>query len=167
MAIRSRRREAEELDAGRDDSRFASLLVVHEDVDGCEVLARVLERGTGLMVYRAHDSSQMSAALANQPTCVVLDVTSGGVGGNLKLLDAVRNHTDETTAGARVILIAASSSNEMFSWQAGIDAFVKRPFHADDLVATVLEALARPDADRKTYRRDMIDQIANGRRPGG
>jgi DNA-binding response OmpR family regulator len=166
MAIRSRRREAEELDAGSDASRFASVLVVHEDPEGCEVLARVVERGTGLMVVRAHDPREMSDALRNQPTCVVLDVTSGGVGGNLKLLDAVRNHADEVTAGARVILIAASSSNEMFSWQAGIDAFLKRPFHADELVATVQEAIARPDDERRAHRRDMIDQIANGRRPG-
>ena len=166
MAIRSRRKEAEEIDVGRDDARFASVLVVHEDADGCEVLARVLERGTGLLVLRAHESGEMTAALRNQPTCVVLDVTSGGVGGNLKLLDAVRNHTDEATAAARVILIAASSSNEMFSWQAGIDAFLKRPFHADELVATVQDALARPDDERKAHRREMIDEIANGRRPG-
>ena len=166
MSIRSRRREAEELDAGSDDARYASVLVVHEDADGCEVLARVLERGTGLMVMRAHDPREMADALRNQPTCVVLDVTAGGVGGNLKLLDAVRNHTDEVTAAARVILIAASSSNEMFSWQAGIDAFLKRPFHADELVATVQDAIARPDDERRAHRREMIEQIANGRRPG-
>lgn len=166
MAIRSRRREAEELDAGSDDARYGTVLVVHEDTDGCEVLARVLERGTGLMVVRAHDALEMADALRHQPTCVVLDVTSGGVGGNLKLLDAVRNHADEATAGARVILIAASSSNEMFSWQAGIDAFLKRPFHADELVATVQDAIARPDEERQAHRREMIEQIANGRRPG-
>jgi CheY-like chemotaxis protein len=162
MAIRGRKRE------GGDDVVEAgptSVLVVHEDPAGCEVLARVIGRGTGLPVHRANDSVEMTAALGQQPGCVVLDVTAGGVGGNLKLLDAVRNHADEVTAGACVVVIAASSSNEMFSWQAGIDAFLKRPFHADELVATVQEAMARPDEQRAAHRREMIEQIASGRRP--
>ena len=162
MAMRGRRHHgAEEV----VESGPMSVLTVHEDPSGCELLARVISRGTGLPVHQAHDSVEMTAALKEQPTCVVLDVTSGGVGGNLKLLDAVRNHADEVTAGARVILIAASSSNEMFSWQAGIDAFLKRPFHESDVVATVRDAIARPDAERKAHRREMIELIANGRRP--
>ena len=162
MAIRGRKHHNDEEVA---ESGPMSVLTVHEDPAGCEVLARVISRGTGLPVHRAHDSVEMTSALKEQPTCVVLDVTSGGVGGNLKMLDAVRNHADEVTAGARVILIAASSSNEMFSWQAGIDAFLKRPFHADELVATVQDAIARPDEERKVHRREMIEHIAGGRRP--
>jgi len=162
MAIRGRRSHNDEEVV---ESGPMSVLTVHEDPSGCELLARVISRGTGLPVHRAHDSAEMVAALRDQPTCVVLDVTSGGVGGNLKMLDSVRNHTDEVTAAARVILIAASSSNEMFSWQAGIDAFLKRPFHEHDLVSTVQDAIARPDAERKAHRREMIELIANGRRP--
>lgn len=164
MALRSRRKEVEELDAGSDESRFASVLVVHDDPDGCELLSRVIERGAGLMVQRAHDSREMADALRHRPACVVLDVSAGGVGGNLKLLDAVRNNPDPAVTGARVILIAASSSNEMFSWQAGIDGFLKRPFHADELVAAVRDALARPDDERSAHRREMIELIANGKR---
>jgi CheY-like chemotaxis protein len=162
MAIRGRKsHDGEEV----VETGPMSVLTVHEDPSGCELLARVISRGTGLPVHRAHDSVEMVAALRDQPTCVVLDVTSGGVGGNLKMLDSVRNHTDEVTAAARVILIAASSSNEMFSWQAGIDAFLKRPFHEHELVSTVQDAIARPDAERKAHRREMIELIANGRRP--
>lgn len=163
MAILGRRKEGEEevVEPGA-----TSVLVVHEDPAGCEVLARVIGRGTGLPVRRAHGAADMTEALQDRPTCVVLDVSAGGVGGNLKLLDAVRNHADEAVAGARVILVAASSSNEMFSWQAGIDAFLKRPFHADELVATVQDVIARPDAERAGHRRAMIEQIAaGGRRP--
>ena len=162
MAIRGRRSHNDEEVV---ESGPMSVLAVHEDPSGCELLARVISRGTGLPVHRAHDSVEMIAALRDQPTCVVLDVTSGGVGGNLKMLDSVRNNADEVTAAARVILIAASSSNEMFSWQAGIDAFLKRPFHEHELVATVQDAIARPDAERKVHRREMIELIANGRRP--
>ena len=164
MSIRGRKGQAAEDVV--EDGGPGSVLTVHEDPSGCEVLARVIARGTGLPVRQAHDSAEMTEALRDQPTCVVLDVTSGGVGGNLKMLDAVRNSADEVTAAARVILIAASSSNEMFSWQAGIDAFLKRPFHEHELVSTVQDAIARPDAERKAHRREMIELIANGRRPG-
>lgn len=161
MAIRTRRRDESE---ETPEAGAPTVLVVHEDPDGCEVLVRVIERGTGLPVSRAHDPREMADLLRDRPTCVVLDVSAGGVGGNLKLLDAVRNNPDEVVARARVILIAASSSNEMFSWQAGIDAFLKRPFHADELVTTVREAIARPDDERKAHRRDMIELIASGKR---
>jgi DNA-binding response OmpR family regulator len=141
----------------------ATVLVVHDDPDGCELLVRILSNA-GRPVYRAHDFDQMSTALQDRPTCVVLDVTSGGIGGNLKLLDAVRHHSDATVANARVVLIATGTTSTMFSWQAGIDGFLQRPFHADDLSAAVADVLDRPEDERKPHRRRMVEAARIGER---
>jgi DNA-binding NtrC family response regulator len=141
----------------------APVLVVHDDPDGCELLVRILARA-GHPVDRAHDFEQMSDALHAHPTCVVLDVSSGGIGGNLKLLDAVRHHPDQAVADARVVLIATGTSSAMFSWQAGIDGFLQRPFHADDLTALVADVVARPEEERKPHRRRMVEAARIGER---
>lgn len=141
----------------------ATVLVVHDDPDGCELLVRILT-ASGRPVIRAHDLDEMSTALHQRPACVVLDVAAGGIGGNLKLLDVVRHHSDATVANARVVLVATGSSSAMFSWQAGIDGFLHRPFHADDLVAAVTEVLDRPEEERKPHRRRMADAARTGER---
>jgi DNA-binding NtrC family response regulator len=141
----------------------SSVLVVHDDPEGCELLVRILAT-SGRPVRRAHDFDQMSDALQDRPTCIVLDVSSGGIGGNLKLLDAVRHHLDPAVANARVVLIATGSSNAMFSWQAGIDGFLQRPFHADDLTSTVAEVVERPEEERKPHRRRMVEAARIGER---
>jgi len=159
MALRSRKRES----AAPEPIGPVRLLVVHDDTEGCELLVRVLS-GAGYPVDRAHDHEQMSDALANSPTCVVLDVSSSGFGGNLKLLDTVRHHAVPRVANCRVVLIGTGTSSAMFSWQAGIDGFLRRPFHADDLIATVAEAITRPDDDRKPHRRRMVEAARIGER---
>jgi DNA-binding response OmpR family regulator len=111
----------------------------------------------GLPVRRAHDQGRMADELRDHPACVVLDASSGGIGGNLKLLDAIRHHLDPRIANVRVVLVATGTSSAMFSWQAGIDGFLERPFHADDLVATVADVLERPDDERKPHRRRMVE----------
>jgi DNA-binding NtrC family response regulator len=142
------------------------VLVVHDDPDGCELLVRILAVA-GHEVQRAHDFGEMSDRLVERPAphCVVLDINTGGIGGNLKLLDAVRGHRDPEVAAAQVVLVATTASSAMFSWQAGIDGFVLRPFHADELIGAVADALERPEDDRRQHRRRMLDQTrAGGRR---
>ena len=136
------------------------MLVVHDEPDGCELLVRLLARA-GHEADRAHDFLEMSDNLTHpRPAdCVVLDVSVGGIGGNLKLLDAIRGHHDPTVAAMRVVLVSTTASNAIFSWQAGIDEFVVRPFHSVDLLAAVASAIARPDDERPKYRRQRLDTI--------
>jgi DNA-binding NtrC family response regulator len=136
------------------------VLVVHDEPDGCELLVRLLSRA-GHTADRAHDFLEMSDRLVEpRPAdCVVLDVAVGGIGGNLKLLDAIRGHHDPIVAGMRVVLVSATSSNAIFSWQAGIDEFVVRPFHADQLVEAVARAIIRPNEERPRYRRQRLDAV--------
>lgn len=153
MALRrNKKREA----AG--ERQPARVLVVHDEPDGCELLVRVLARA-GHDADRAHEFHEMSDRLAapRPADCVVLDVAAGGIGANLKLLDAIRGHHDPVLAGTRVVLVSPTASNAMFSWQAGIDEFVVRPFHADELVGAVTSAMARLDEERSAYRRERLD----------
>jgi len=135
----------------------AHILVVNDAPGACELLVRLLGRA-GHEVERAHNQDQAMAQLAvARIDCVVLDLATGGIGQNLKLLDLIRSSVTKSTAGVRVVLVAQQSSNRVFSWQAGIDAFLARPFHADELLAQINEVLSRPDAERERHRRRELD----------
>jgi CheY-like chemotaxis protein len=139
-------------------------LVVNDEEGAIELLARLLDRA-GYVVDRAttHDDA-LDRLAEGRPDCVVLDLATGGIGQNLKLLDTIRSHVDDKVAGSRVVLIAHQSSNQLFSWQAGIDAFLLRPFHADELLRDVADVLGRPDEERARHRRRQLDAATTGGR---
>ena len=62
----------------------------------------------------------------------------------------------------RLVLIANEAKNRAFSWQSGVDAFVVRPFHVDELLSEVDAVLARPEDERLTHRRKML-RVKQGR----
>ena len=141
-------------DAG--GSRPQRVLVVNDE-EGVELLCRLLSRG-GYDVDRATTHDETVAKLSEfRPDSVVLDMSTGGIGQNLKLLDTIRGHVDDSIAAARVVLVAHQSNNRLYSWQAGIDAFLLRPFHADELLQQVADALTRPDDERARHRRRELD----------
>ena len=149
---RGRRRKVEPTDTGP-----ARVLVVNDEEGAIELLARVLTRAGHDVARATHYDETLSVLADFRPDCVVLDLATGGIGQNLKLLDSIRSHVDDKVAHSRVVLVAHQSSNRMFSWQAGIDGFLLRPFHADDLVASVAEVLGRPDEERARHRRRELD----------
>ena len=127
------------------------MLVVNDDDGSCELICRLLIQA-GHSVERAANPEQAISILdILRPACVVLDLSTGGIGRNLQLLDAIRSQLDSTLASTRVVLIAYQTSNRMFSWQAGTDAFLVRPFHADELTRAVADVLARPESERARY----------------
>jgi DNA-binding response OmpR family regulator len=132
------------------------VLVVNDDDGSCELICRLLSRA-GHSVERASNPEQAISILdILRPACVVLDLSTGGIGRNLQLLDAIRSQLDSTLAATRVVLIAYQTSNRMFSWQAGTDAFLVRPFHADELTRAVSDVLSRPESERVRYRRREV-----------
>ncbi|HEY2813393.1 MAG TPA: response regulator [Acidimicrobiales bacterium] len=133
------------------------VLVVNDDENACELLCRLLTKA-GHPVERAANPDQALSILdVLRPGCVVLDLSTGGIGRNLQVLDAIRSQLDQRLASTRVVLIAHQTSNRKFSWQAGTDAFLVRPFHADELTKAVAEVLARPDSERQSFRRREVD----------
>jgi DNA-binding response OmpR family regulator len=140
------------------------ILVVNDDEAACELLCRLLANA-GHRVQRAHNGDQAMGQLSvGKVDCVVLDLASGGIGQNLKLLDAIRTAMANSVSRVRVVLVAQQTSNRMFSWQAGIDAFVVRPFHANELLGQIAEVLSRPETERARHRRRELDAAtAEGR----
>ncbi len=157
MLRRAHRHGDGERSTAADGSHATEVLVVNDDDNACELVCRVLERG-GHRAERATTPERALNLLAVlRPACVVLDLSVGGIGQNLKLLDAIRSQVDPGLASTRVVLIAQQTSNRMFSWQAGTDAFLVRPFHARELLRAIDEVLARPDHERAGVRRREAD----------
>src|SRR5687767_6301479 len=151
-------------DVGAADRK--RLLVVNDDQDSCELLCRLLANA-GHDVERGYNAEQAMGQLSvGGFDCVVLDLATGGIGQNLKLLDTIRTSVSKGVSSVRVVLVAQQTSNRMFSWQAGIDAFIVRPFHASELLGQVAEVLARSDEERARHRRRELDVASAEGRAG-
>ena len=138
----------------------SSVLVVHDDPEGCELLVRILAT-SGRPVRRAHDFDQMSDA-AGPPD---LHRARRVLRRHRRQSQAARRRSPPPRSGCRQRsgrADATGSSNAMFSWQAGIDGFLQRPFHADDLTSTVAEVVERPEEERKPHRRRMVEAARIG-----
>ena len=139
------------------------VLVVNDDEGSCELLCRLLVRAGHSVERAANPDQALSIVDVLRPSCVVLDLSAGGVGRNLQLLDTIRSQLDATVASTRVVLIAHQTSNRMFSWQSGTDAFLVRPFHADEFTRAVAEVLARPESERAPFRRREVAAASHDR----
>jgi DNA-binding response OmpR family regulator len=149
------KRKQEQWD-GSDRRSAPIVLVVNDDPAACELLVRLI----GTKGYRVIGATSPDDALwhvaSELPRCVVLDLDSGGIGTNLKVLDSVRSHSDLRVSTARVVLCAASPKHRSFSFQSGADAFLVRPFHIDELTNEIADVLARAHEDRSRHRRDEL-----------
>lgn len=132
--------------------------MVNDDRGGCELVARICE-ANGFEVRRAHEHGEALLSITRDGVTVdgiVLDFTSGGTSTSLKLLDSIR-HGDEAARKVPVVILSASANNRLFAYQSGADAFLVRPFHADDLVAEVRAVLARGDDEREAHREAQLE----------
>jgi DNA-binding response OmpR family regulator len=150
-----RRRKDDEWD-GVERRRPPAVVVVNDDEDACELLVRFLGHA-GFLTVGAHSLEEATVAVHDHlPRAVVLDMTRGGIGSSLRILDVLRSHDDHRISTTRVVLCGSSRRNRAFSFQSGADGFVVRPFHLQDLIDEVNEAVARPHEARARHRRDEI-----------
>jgi DNA-binding response OmpR family regulator len=141
---------------GVDRRRPASVLIVNDEQDACELLVRLVGHA-GFSTFGAHSDLEATTIVHEQlPRCVVLDMTTGGVGSSLKILDELRSSEDRRISTTRVVLCASSPKNRSFSFQSGADAFVVRPFHLQDLVDHINDVLDRPQDERARHRREEL-----------
>ena len=147
-------------DDGKERRAPAVVLVVNDDPDACELLVRMVGTADYRAIGATTDTEARAQIMSELPRCVVLDMTSGGVGSSLKVLDLIRSNEDTRVSSARVVLCASSPKNRSFSFQSGADAFVVRPFHIDDLLREIADVLRRPNEDRARHRRDELARHA-------
>lgn len=140
-----------------DDENGPRILVANDDEAGCELVARILEaNGFSAVRSHAHNDALLALNKASQPVRgVIIDFTSGATSSNLKLLDSIR-HGDEANRECGVLVLAASSTNRLFAFQSGADAFMVRPFHANEMVAQLRDLLARSEDERISYRNTQL-----------
>jgi CheY-like chemotaxis protein len=160
------------------DAAAATVVVANPDEDAREVVARVVEAG-GLTAVRVASAAEVPDAVAaagggagaTGVIGVILDLGPA----NLQALEALRagdgrtddgrkddgagdGRTDDGRKddgagdGPRVVVLGTGPANGRLALRAGADGYLVRPFHARDLRATLADALARPDAERATWR---------------
>lgn len=131
------------------------ILVVGDDPDDIELIARLIET-TGCSVTRVEglDEALRMLISATPPyTAVVSDFLRGGVSSSLKLLDSVRH--DDNLSETPVMFLTDSANQRGYAWESGADAFLIRPFHANDLIDTFQATLGRSPAERAQHRREQ------------
>jgi DNA-binding response OmpR family regulator len=129
-----------------------AVLVVNDNEDVCELLCRILSTKAGLTPFRAHTSEGALEELSTRKDDVdgvILDF-SGGTATSFALLESIRGHSE--LGDPAVIIVATTTANRVLAFDAGVDEFVTRPFHADDFVATVTTVLGRSPDERAEYR---------------
>lgn len=131
------------------------VLVVNDDSDGCELIARLVA-SAGWSAQRCTDPGSALAALKGDDgwVAVVLDLR-GGMVESLPVLAEIRQQ-DPPVGDLAVLMLSSTADNETFAWQAGADGYLRRPFHANDLLSDLREAVDRPVDERDAYRRGRV-----------
>lgn len=132
------------------------VLVVDDNADACELIARIVESAgwTATRCYSQDDALHKLDTGDPPFKAVVADFQSGGTGASLELLDAIRR--DRDLAEVPVLLLTHSETNRLYAWESGADAFLVRPFHADDLINEIYAVLTRSNDERDAYREEQL-----------
>jgi len=141
----------------------ARVLVVDDNADMREYLARLL-RTAGYQVTTVTDGqAALDAARAGTPDLVISDVMMPRLDG-LGLVAALR--ADARTAAVPVLLLSARAGQEasVEGLRAGADDYLVKPFSAVELLARVRSNLgmARFRNRESQFRRTLIDSLQEG-----
>ena len=152
MLKRSKTDEDIDLDASSAGGR---VLVVNDDPDACELVARLVE-SAGWPADRHHDvHSVMEQVDSGAYLAVVVDSLTLGITDAFKALDDIRNGAPKVR-NIGVIIIASTDTNRLFAFQSGVDGFVVRPVHADELLDVLRLVLGRTIDERVEFRRAQL-----------
>lgn len=142
----------EDGDDGGPTGGASSILVVNDDHDSCELIARLVE-SAGWRAQRCFDPDDaiktLDRPMANF-TAVVIDLSTGLTGG-VVVLDAARNQ-DQPRGAVPVILLSSRLEDDAIAWQAGADGVMIRPFHANEFLDELRATLARTPDERTALR---------------
>jgi two-component system, OmpR family, response regulator len=138
------------------DRGVTAVVVVNDDADVCELLCRVIV-AKGMEAFRADSPETALATIeehASSIGVVLLDFT-GGTATSFSVLDQIR-HRDELGDPA-VVIIATTTANRALAFESGVDEFITRPFHADELTATLATVLGRTPEERTAFRAAQVE----------
>ena len=134
------------------------MLIVSDDRD----LSDFLSEG---LVYAGLWTSVIADALQTLEVfrlrsfdAVLVDFSSGGPAESIALLDEIRR-----TPGIGDVPVVISSridKNRLFAWESGVDGFIVRPYHVDELLAELAAVLARSPEQRAAHRAERLAEVA-------
>jgi two-component system KDP operon response regulator KdpE len=147
--------DVDDVGLGGGSPMSGQVLVVNDDPDGCELIARLVAAG-GWGAQRCTDPGTALATLKGDDgwVAVVLDVRGGTVEA-LPLLAEIRQQ-EPPVGELAVLVLTTTADNEVFAWQAGADGYLRRPFHGNDLLADLRAALGRGADERDSHRRSRV-----------
>jgi len=122
---------------------MARLLVIEDD-PAVSMLLRLILENDGHEVLVAEDGSRgVAVATRRSPDAIILDVMMPFMDG-FAVLEALRE--DERTAKVPVMMLSAIQEEALKErcYRLGAQTFVRKPFDAEMLLATVHELLAAP-----------------------
>jgi DNA-binding response OmpR family regulator len=117
------------------------LILVADDDDDILLLVTTRLKRDGFDVIEARSGDEaLALAQSRRPAVAVLDVGMPGLDG-LEVLAQIR--ADDTLRGMRVMLLTAKAqeSDVRRGYDAGADAYVRKPFSPTELSARVRELL--------------------------
>jgi DNA-binding response OmpR family regulator len=139
-------------DGDGSGSAVSTILVVNDDRDSCELIARLVE-SDGWRAQRCYDPDD-AVKLVGAPTAdftaVVVDLSTGLAGGTA-VLDAARRQPPPLDS-VPVLLLSSRAEDESIAWDAGADGVMIRPFHANAFLHGLRSVLARTPDERAAFR---------------
>ncbi len=145
----------EEIDLAEAGTSGGSILVINDDRDVCELIARLVE-GDGWPAVRSYALDGVPAQLADGTFgAVIVDSMSCGITAAFRVLDEIRTSGPDIRNIA-VIILAATDTNRLFAFQSGVDGYVVRPVHADEFLDVLRLILSRSHDERVDFRRSQL-----------
>jgi DNA-binding response OmpR family regulator len=119
----------------------AKTILICEDDENLRQLIRVVI-GTGYRIVEAEDGYEaLALAREHRPDLIILDLMLPRLSG-IDVLRAVRQ--DLSADGTHILVMSAWPKADEAAVNAGADAFLPKPFEADELLAVVAEVLGAP-----------------------
>ena len=118
------------------------LLVADDDEDILQLLSFRLERAGYEVVQATNGDDALRLATELRPALAVLDVMMPGLSG-FEVTRALRGNQETRTMPIILLTAKAEAGEVSQGMAAGADAYVKKPFDAQDLKARI-ERLLRP-----------------------
>lgn len=139
--------------------RMTSKILIVEDEPAIQELLRVNLSRAGYEIFQASDVVAAHKLLARiEPDLVLVDWNMPGQSG-LEFVKTLRGRVQNRLP---IIMVSARSSEEdkLMAFEAGVDDFVGKPFHARELLARVKSKIRRFNAETDANERIEIDGLA-------
>jgi two-component system alkaline phosphatase synthesis response regulator PhoP len=143
---------------GTGIDRTYKVLIVDDNPNLLSIITdSLLELGNFQVVTAADGAEGLAAFYAEHPDCMVIDVKMPGLDG-YQLVRAIRG--DPETAGTPLVILTALAQdiNRFTGIAAGVDCYLTKPVKPQDLVASIQQAIARSESERRQQLRVLVEE---------